>query len=159
MLISTLYESERMRLGVGGSLLVMQYRGAPNLEEIKVIERAQVDLLTRHEKISVFNVAEATSSLLKVPDDARQYSAEVTKRHGARVLGSAMAVTAKGPSAVMVRTFLSGFALLAGGELNMRSFSSITEALTWLRGLPGQTPDVKVELTLADLERFLAGAK
>ncbi len=154
MLITKLYESERVRFGSAGPLILMQYKSTPTLDEVRLVERFEDELLKQYPKISVFNVVEQTGAILRVPDDVRDYSAKLSDKFASRIVGSAMVVTAKGLGAVMARTFLSGFFLLSRAELLIRSFSTVPEGLTWLRALPDQHVSLKTELTLADLERF-----
>ncbi|PZR12249.1 MAG: hypothetical protein DI536_15185 [Archangium gephyra] len=156
MLVTLLYQSERVRFGAAGSVILMQYRLPPTLEELKVVEVYEDQLLMQYAKISVFTVSERTNTLLRVPEDVRDYSAELSRKYGSRVIGSAMVVSETGLAAAMVRTFLAGFLLLTRGALNLRSFRELNEALTWLRSLPEQDIRVKTELTLTDLERFFS---
>lgn len=132
MMVTLLYQSERVRFGAAGSLMLMQYRLPPTLEELKRLEVYEDQLLLESPKISVLTLSERTNTLLRVP------------------------VAEKGLAAAMVRTFLSGFLLLTRGALNLRSFSAMSDAVAWLRELPGQDPTLKVELSRVDLERFFA---
>lgn len=156
MNVTLLYQSERVRFGVAGSVILMQYRMPPTLEELKMVEVFEDELLLQHAKISIITVSERTNTLLRVSEEVRDYSAELSRKYGSRVIGSAMVVSATGLAAAMVRTFLSGFLLLTRGAINLRSFRELNEALVWLRSLPEQDLRVKTELTLTDLERFFS---
>ncbi|MGV3623380.1 MAG: hypothetical protein ACO1OB_21350 [Archangium sp.] len=156
MQATLLYQSERVRFGATGSVILMQYRLPPTLEELKVVEVYEDQLLLQYPTISVITLSERGNTLLRVPDEVREYSAELSRKYGSRVVGSVMVVSARGLAAAMVRAFLSGFLLLTRGALNMRSFSELKDGVAWLRTIPEQDTFVKTELSLTELERFFA---
>lgn len=155
MEITSLYESADAKFGAVGPLLLARYR-ATTLASLDAWDVAEAQLLTQHEKISTLTVIGQMEGLLKVDEAVRTRSAELGKKYDGKVLGSAIVVSATGLSAVMVRTFLSGFFLLSRAETPMKTFKTLPEGFTWLQGLPGQSLSLKLDVNVAGLERFFA---
>lgn len=150
------YESVEARLGTSGPLLLALYRGTTSPAMLDELERAQDALLLKYPRISTITVIGQASGLLKVDEAVRTRSVELGKKFDGKVLGSAIVVSATGLGAVMVRTFLSGFFLLSRAETPMKTFSKITDGLTWLQSLPGQDLTIKTLVSATDIERFIA---
>ncbi len=157
MQVETLFRSEAVQVGAAGPLLVTAWRGGSSLAALDVLDRHQAGLLARHPRISTLSViTDAPGALFRVDDGVRARSVELGKKYEPHVLGSAIVVASRGLGAAMARTFLSGFFLLSRSEAPMKTFSGVREGLTWLQALPGQSMDLKTELSVVDLERFLA---
>lgn len=150
------FESPDVRIGCAGPLLVALFHGTNNLASLDAYDRVQGELLTKHERVSTLTLIGKPGAMLKIEDAVRARSAELQKKYEQRVLGAAIVVGSTGLAAVVVRTFLSGFFLVARTERPMGSFATVRAGLTWLKALPGQSPLVKTEITPADLERFFA---
>ncbi|MDP1829482.1 MAG: hypothetical protein Q8L48_39815 [Archangium sp.] len=150
------FESAGARFGSAGPLLVALYRGTTSPSMLDELDRAEGALLERFPRITTLTVIGQAGSVLKVDEGVRTRSVELGKKYEKRVIGSAIVVTTKGLSAVMVRTFLSGFFLLSKTETPMKTFSTIAEGLAWLQALPGQDLSIKTQAHAADIERFLA---
>lgn len=155
MQVETLFEGHGVKLGAAGPLVVALYRGASNLATLEALDAAQSALVAKHGRISTLSIiADSPTSMLRTDEAVRQRSVELGKKYEASVLGSGIVVTARGLSAVVARTFLSGFFLLSRSEMPMKTFASLADALAWIQGLPGQSTALKTELSVIDLERF-----
>ena len=150
------FESQEIRLGTAGPLMVASYRGATTLAALDELSRAQDALLTKFPRISTLTVIGQASSMLRIDEAVRTRSVELGKKFDGKVVGSAIVVTTKGLGAVIVRSFLSGFFLLSRAETPMKTFANVQEGLSWLRALPGQDAVIKAEISVADIERFIA---
>lgn len=150
------FQSQDTRLGSAGPLLVASYAGTTTLAALEELGRTQETMLAKYPRISTLTVIGQASSMLKIDDAVRTKSLELGKKFDGKVVGSAIVVTTKGLGAVLVRSFLSGFFLLSRAETPMKTFANIQEGLTWLRTLPGQDLTLKTELSVADIERFIA---
>lgn len=150
------FQSQDTRFGSAGPLLVAFYGGSTTLAALEELSRAQDALLAKYPRISTLTVIGQAKSMLKIDEAVRVKSLELSQKFDKRVVGSAIVVTTKGLGAVIVRSFLSGFFLLSRAETPMKTFANVEEGLTWLRGLPGQDVMLKTELSVADIERFIA---
>lgn len=150
------FESVDVRFGSAGPLLLALYSGTTSLEMLDALDRTQETLLKTYKRISTLTVIGQVAHMLKMHDGVRARSVELGKKYEKNVVGSAIVVTTKGLGAVMVRTFLSGFFLLSRSETPMRTFSKISDGLSWLQSLPEQDLQVKTQITSADIERFIA---
>lgn len=152
--IVTRYESERIKVGVAGPLVVALYRAAPTVDDMRALDRVEEGVLGSYEKLSMVTVVRQTGAL-NMPSDVRQVSVEMSDKYAPKLVGSALVVATKGLAAAMARSILSALVLAMRGDLPLKNFSALPEALTWLRGLPGQHPQVS-ELDLQRLEQYLA---
>jgi len=150
------FQSQESRFGSAGPLLVAFYGGSTTLEALEELGRNQDVLLAKYPRISTLTVIGQAKSMLKIDEAVRVKSLELSKKFDGRVVGSAIVVMTKGLGAVIVRSFLSGFFLLSRAETPMKTFASVQEGLTWLRTLPGQDVTIKTEISVADVERFIA---
>lgn len=150
------FDSVDARFGAAGPLLVALYRGTTSLAMLDELDRTQEALLRKFTRISTLTVIGQASGMLKVDERVRTRSVELGKKFDGKVIGSAIVVNTKGLAAVMVRTFLSGFFLLSRAETPMKTFSKITEGISWLQSLPEQDVGIKTQLSETDIERFIA---
>ncbi len=151
----TRFDTGSMRFGVLGALLVAQYRGPPTLEDLKRSAVIEDELLERYEKVSMLTVVSNTGAL-RLPQEVRDYSVQLSARFAPRLRGSAVVVVSKGLGAAMARAFLSAFMLLSRADLPLRNCATLDDAVDWLRGLPEQDPEVARSLTRKALDAFLA---
>jgi hypothetical protein len=149
------YESPLGYFGSQGSLVVSQYRGNADLPLLDALDAMQTQLIARYPKISTLSVITTSTGLLDFDEAVRARSADFERKYAQHVLGSAIAVTSKGLSAVMVRSFLSAFFLVARNGMPLKTFRSVAEALAWLQSLEGQDEGVRA-VTLGEVERFLS---
>jgi hypothetical protein len=156
MEFTKVFESSDARFGTAGPLLIVVYRGTTSVAVLNELDKVQESMLQKHPRISTLTLISQASTALKVDEGVRARSVELGKKYEAKVVGSAIVVTAKGLGAVMVRTFLSGFFLLSRAESPMKTFASVQEGLSWLQSLPGQDVAIKTAVSAADVERFLA---
>jgi hypothetical protein len=149
------FDSPIGRIGSAESLVVSVYRGNASIEMLDSLDALQSELILRHPKLSTLGIITNGMAMLKVDDSIRARSVHFSKKYEHAVLGSAIALTARGPTGVMVRAFMSGFFLLSKPEMPVKTFSTVREGLLWLQQLPGQEIDVKSSISLADVERFI----
>jgi hypothetical protein len=150
------YQAQDTRFGTVGPLVVASYGGATTLAALEELDRTQDALLAKYPRISTLTIIGQAGSMLKIDEAVRAKSVQLGKKFDGKVIGSAIAITARGLGAVFARSFLSGFFLLSRAETPMKTFPSIEEGLSWLRSLPGQDLSLKTELSVADVERFIA---
>ncbi|MDP2270691.1 MAG: hypothetical protein Q8N23_13720 [Archangium sp.] len=150
------FDSVDARFGTAGPLLVALYRGSASLAMLDELDRTQDALLRKFTRISTLTVIGQASGMFKVDEAVRTRSVELGKKFDGKVTGSAIVVNAKGLAAVMVRTFLTGFFLLSRAETPMKTFSKISEGLSWLQSFPDQDVGIKTQLSETDIERFIA---
>lgn len=156
MQVETLFEGHGVKLGAAESLVIAVYRGASSLEALDALDRVQTSLAAKHGRLSTLSViADAPGSMLRADEAVRQRSVELGKKYESSVIGSGIVVTARGLSAVVARTFLTGFFLLSRSEMPMKTFSTLADALAWVQALPGQSTALKTELSVIDLEKFV----
>lgn len=156
MQVETLFEGHGVKLGAAGSLMVAVYRSASSVEALEALDRVQAGVVARHGRISTLSViADTPGSMLRTDEAVRVRSVELGKKYESSVLGSGIVVTARGLSAVVARTFLTGFFLLSRSEMPMKTFSTLADALAWVQALPGQSTALKTELSVLDLEKFV----
>jgi hypothetical protein len=149
------YASPLGYFGATGALVVSRYRGNADLPLLDALDALQTELIQRYPKISTLSVITTSEGLLDFDEAVRSRSAEFERKYAKHVLGSAVAVTAKGLSAVMVRSFLSAFFLVARNGMPLKTFRTVAESLAWLQSLEGQEATVR-EVALEDVERFLS---
>jgi len=155
MEVVKVWSSKDASFGVASSLVVALYRGRTTLEMLEQLDALQSELIKKHPRISTLTVI-GQLEMLKVDEAVRGRSVELGKKFEKNVRGSAIVVSTKGLAAVMVRTFLSGFFLLSKSEMPMKTFASTSEALAWLQSLPDQDMVVKTEVSVSDVERYIA---
>lgn len=154
MLFSTQYESPRIRIGVNGSLIVALYIASPDLDDMKALDGIEEALLKTHEKLSMLTVLRQTGAITMAPE-VRQYGVALSEKYASKLRGSALVVVARGLGAAMARAVLSGLLLVMRGDLPLKSFATLGEAVVWLRELPSQDPDVARALDLSSVEQYL----
>ncbi len=156
MELLTTFESPEARFGTAGPLMVSLYRGTTSVALLEELDRAQETLIRTHPRISTISVIALAGSMFKTDETVRTRSVALGKKYEKNVIGSAIVVTTKGLAAVMARTFLSGFFLLSKTENPMKTFANVAEGLSWLQSLPNQDLSIKTQLSITDLERFIA---
>jgi hypothetical protein len=154
MLFISRYENERVRIGVVGPLVAVLYRASPSLEDMQKLDALEGELLGKYEKISMLTLVRSTGAM-HMASDVRELSVDMSHRYGARLLGSAIVVAAKGLSGVFARSLLSALLLAMRGDIPLKNFAAVGEALTWLRELPGQPPELATAVDLEQLEHYL----
>ncbi|MFT3709230.1 MAG: hypothetical protein QM817_16440 [Archangium sp.] len=142
-----------VRIGTIDSVIINCYRSTPTIESLDQVQQVQTDLLTKFPKVATMAIAGAKSSLLRIDEKVRTRSIEMSKIFEGRVRGAAIVIATKGLSAVMARSFMSGYLLLSKQAWPMQTFSSIDAAAVWLRGLPGN--DARIDLS--EIEAFERG--
>jgi hypothetical protein len=151
--IIKLIDTPVVRIGTVDSLIINCYRSTPTVESLDQVQQIQTDLLTKFPKVATMAIAGARSSLLRIDEKVRARSLEMSKHFEGRVRGAAIVIATKGLSAVMARSFMSGYLLLSKQAWPMQTFSSIDAAAQWVRKLPGN--DARFELS--EVEAFERG--
>jgi hypothetical protein len=149
-----------MRIGTIHSLLVGVVVDTPTISDYEEQERVEEELLHRLEgkKCCTFFIIKRVTS--PGNGEVREKARQMAETFKARVLGSAIAITASGVQAVIARGFLGAFALIISPEPPMRTFRSVADGVTWLRSLPGQDAALVADAQLvASLETFAAETK
>lgn len=157
MAITILLDTPLLKVGRVGSLLITLYRGATSMKVLEELDRLETELVKTYPRISTLSLLRTTEGMLKVDEALREKGAELNRKYDPHMIGAAIVVLSKGLSAVMTRTFLSGYFLVTRPEAPTRTFSTPAEAIDWLRTLPGQDAEVKASASLrADVEHFIA---
>lgn len=157
MAITILLDKPLLKVGHVGPLLISLYRKATSLEVLDELDRIESEHVKKYPRISTLSLLLTSEGMLKVDEALRERGAEMSRKYDPHMVGAAIVVLSKGLSAVMTRTFLSGYFLVTRPEAPTRTFSTAAEAIDWLRTLPGQDADVKASPSLrADVEHFIA---
>lgn len=156
MEVATAFEGGGVRIGTAGSLLVACYRARTTVADLELLDRAQEGLLAKYPRIRTLSII-APAGVERPDENVREQSLALNLKYEDKVVGSAIVVTTRGISAVMVRTFLTAFLLLNKAKMTPRVFASISESMKWLHTLDAGDESWR-ELSPADVQGFNDGA-
>lgn len=131
-----------MTIAVSDSLLAVRF-GATTVADLDDLMRAQQEVVKKHGHVTMISLVPTGDTTSKVTDEVKAKSVELTKAVGKNQIGSATVILGKGLGATVIRTFMTGFNLLAKNPFPTKTFSDVGEALVWLSALPNQSADVK----------------
>jgi len=137
-----------VRFGKCGSLLVAAWSKSATPAGMELMERYEAELVAAHQKVSVLTLLVGAGR--ENDPKVRERAIAMQKRFDSALRGTAIAVTAKGFSAVIIRTFLAAFSLVSRGAAPLKTFSTVEEAVGWLKALPGQDPAIAGDPALAE---------
>lgn len=129
-------------IATSGSFVVVRF-GATTVADLDQMLKVQLDVVKRHGHLTTLSVVPITGEATKVSDEVKQKSVEITRAIGKQQLGSATVILGTGIGATILRTFMTGFNLLAKNPFPQKTFSDVREAHAWLSALPNQDDDVK----------------
>lgn len=136
-----------VRFASRGPLLIGAWSRAATTAGLELMTKHEAALVARHGKVSVLTVLVGAAG---TPDvGLREKALDMQKQFDRSLVGTAIAVTAKGFGAVVIRTFLAGFSLVSSGKAPMKTFGTVPEAVAWLRALPGQAKALADDAGLA----------
>lgn len=139
MKITSVYESDELRIGTAGSLLIVIYCGRTTAETIAVVDREEGRLVEERGKISVLSVvAPSNGSIDRVSDEVRAAALNLATKYQHVVTADAVVVPARGILAAIIRTFMVGFSLVSRRPYPSKVFSDLGEAIAFLKQVPGQ---------------------
>ncbi|MFO0593656.1 MAG: hypothetical protein U0228_00055 [Myxococcaceae bacterium] len=153
MPITQHFNDPGLRVGTVGSLIVTCYRVTPTVVALDEIDRVEVKLLEQFPKVATIAIAGEKSNLLRIDEQVRARSVELTRKYQGKVRGAAIVIATRGLSAVMARSFMTAYLLVSKQSWPMQTFSTIEAAATWLQALPGHD----APFTAAELEAFDRG--
>lgn len=131
-----------MTVALFDSLIAVRF-GQTTIADLDDLVRLQGDVVKRHGHFSMLGLVEIGNTAVKVSDEVKAKSLEMTKVHGKHSRGSATVIMGTGLGAAVIRTFMTGFNLMSKSPFPTKTFSNPTEGLTWLSSTPNQSDDVK----------------
>lgn len=129
-------------LATSGSFVVVRF-GATTVADLDVMLKAQLDVVKRYGHLTTLSLVPIGPETSRVSDEVKQKSVEITRAIGKQQVGSATVILGTGIGATILRTFMTGFNLLAKNPFPQKTFSDPHEAHAWLSALPNQDDDVK----------------
>jgi hypothetical protein len=151
MPIVLLKESDDIRIGACGPLLVNVWFAQATVPALDLLLAEQHGLMAQYGKVTFLSVA---SNIPRAPGP--EVSAWLKERQltGDQSRGTIIALTARGLSAVIARSFIAAVSLFSRDSYVV--VKSLEEAATAARQLPGQDPYVANMHSLAnDLQAFV----
>jgi hypothetical protein len=142
-----------LTLASSGSFFVARF-GATTVADLDDMLKAQLEVIKRHGHLTTLSLVPISTETTKVSDEVKQKSVQVTRALGKQQRGSATVVLGTGLGATIIRTFMTGFNLLAKNPFPQKTFSDPHEAHAWLSALPQQDDDVK-KANVVELLRVL----
>jgi hypothetical protein len=139
--VSSIIERAGYRVGVAGPLVISCLFHRGTVELLAELERAHAAAVTACGRSSSLTVIAGVGALKGVEPDFQRESLALARRQAETSNGSAVVVLARGLGAVVARTFLTSYFLLAREHGPQRVFGSLEEAVPWLQALPGQSAD------------------
>jgi hypothetical protein len=123
--------------------------------------REMTDIVTaaakKSGKVTVISLLLGGMSTMDEP--SRQALKAYTQATDSLQLASAVIITSGSLTAMVVRTIVNGLNVLSSSKVPMKAFTSISEALAWLQGIPGQSPGFSKTVSQADLEALVQERK
>jgi len=150
------FESEHLRAGAVGPLVVVSYRGSTKAD-LEQLDAFQARLVAKHGHIASISLMDNVKSMVRMDEETRQFSASLAQKYAKTNVGGAIVVRSKGLGAVLARTSLSAVFLVTQNGVEMKVFKAVDEALTWLRTLAAPNPLEGLSVTAADIEAFAKG--
>ena len=144
------------RIAKSGSLYVVQYLGPNTVAEVEADHKHELKVVEEHGHMSVLVIFE-TKTMGKPDENVKKAIAEQVRSLGPKLLGTAIVLRGEGLGLTIARTMLVAFALLSRAQ--QRICSDEAAALAHLRGLPGQSLDVKRVSTDELLAHFELGRR
>ena len=139
MKITSVFESEHLRIGTAGSLFIVVYAGATSAEEIAIVDREEGRFIEQRGKISLLSVVvQSGGTIDRISEEVRAAALEMVKKYQHHVTADAVVVPARGILAAIIRTFMVGFSLVSRRPYPNKVFGQLNEAIAWLKQVPGQ---------------------
>ena len=135
--VTLLGEGQGLRIGSIGSLLVVHFDGRGTLEALDVLDRLEAAHVAKYPRFSTMVVVTGVR-LETPPEGLRERSAALDLKYDKHVVGSAIVVKSRGIAAVIARSFVAAWSLITSREAPTKTFRDLSEAVTWLKSLPGQ---------------------
>lgn len=137
-----------VRFAQAGPLMIAAWSRSATNAGLEQLEKYQADLIAKHGKVSSLTVLLGSGG--ETEAGLRERAVKMQERFDKSLVGTAIAVTAKGVAAVIIRTFLAGFSLVSSGSAPMKTFGNVNDAVAWLKSLPGQASVIAGDPRLAD---------
>jgi hypothetical protein len=139
MKITSVFESEHLRIGTANSLFIVVYAGPTTADTMAIVDREEGRFIAERGKISLLSVVvQSGGTVDRISEEVRAAALEMVARYQHHVTADAVVVPARGIVAAIIRTFLVGFSLISRRPYPSRVFSQLDEAIAWLKQVPGQ---------------------
>lgn len=137
MRFALLGEGPGFQVGAIGSLIVTVHTQAASLALIQKLDEVMEAHRKTFPRFSV--LALVTGAGIKSPEPGlKDLVIAQEKRFQSALVGAAIAIEARGLTAVLTRSFLAAYTLLSSHQFPIQSFGSTEQAVAWLQQLPEQ---------------------
>jgi hypothetical protein len=137
-----------------GSLLLNDLRGPVSVPELEADFVHQQNAAKDHGTFSSLVVLH-TATMGSPKTDVKDKAAEQARQMGDKVIATAIVLHGEGIAATVMRTVLIGYFLMTKAGNKQKAFSTIDEAVEWLKNVPGQHADVK-KIDVAEVKKYFA---
>ncbi len=155
MAIQDLVTRPNTRISRQGSVLITDMTGPSSVAELDADFIHQQNIAKQFGHFSSIAILH-TDTMGGPNQDVKARAAEQAKLVADKLVGTAIVVVGGGMAATLMRTVLVGYFLLTKAGNKQKAFSTIEEAVTWLKGLPGQDDDVKKQLDAKEISKHFA---
>lgn len=139
-MLADVVKRSNTRIAKSGSLYVVHYHGPVTVAEAEADFKHQLAVVQQHGHVSVMVMFDA-KTMGKPDDEVKRVVAEQIRSLGPKLKGTAVVLRGDGLAVTILRTMLVAFGLLSRAQ--QRICSDEAAALEYLRGLPGQSADVR----------------
>ncbi|MEZ4336890.1 MAG: hypothetical protein R3B82_09705 [Sandaracinaceae bacterium] len=137
--------TERIVTAHWGPLYLPLFLDSATLDALEVVDREEGALIRRHPDGITVVALVPELPLAPLPAGLRDKTAEMFGRHAPGVLGVATVIAGRGFFPSLIRSIVSGAAMMSRTRVPQKTFAEAESAIEWAAQLPRQRPEIAGE--------------